>query len=138
MVSNERFGIASQKQSDIITDICRGQTVTEETKKKLETATMGYILLQKHYASYMIFCLVYENVQIHLLATAECSVTTDNILWNAVILVQCLWFIENRERLSPKDARIYEENISESNHDLGFTSYGIDDFMSNKKKLFYL
>ncbi len=101
MASNERFGIVIGKKPEIITDICWGQTVTEEIKKKLETATAGYILPQKHHASYMIFCLVYENAQNHLLATAECPATTHNILWNAVVLVQCLQFIENGERFSP-------------------------------------
>jgi hypothetical protein len=33
VASNERFGIAIQKQSDTIADICHGQTVTEETRK---------------------------------------------------------------------------------------------------------
>jgi hypothetical protein len=36
MASNECFGIVIQMKSEIITNICRGQTVTEETKKKLE------------------------------------------------------------------------------------------------------
>ncbi len=86
----------------IITDTCWGQTFTEEIKKKLEIATVGYILQKKHYASYMIFCLVYENAQKHLLATAECPAMTNDILWNAVLLVQCLWFIENGEGLAHK------------------------------------
>jgi hypothetical protein len=91
-------------------------------------------LLQIHYASYMIFSLVYKNAQNYLLATPECPAMTNNILWNAVVLVQCLWFIENRERFSLKDAPLYEENISGSNHNLGFTGYGVDDFMSNEKR----
>jgi hypothetical protein len=76
MASNERSGIVIQMQSDIITDICRGQTFTVEIKKKLEKATAGYTLLQKHYASYMTCCLVYEKVQNCLLATTECPATT--------------------------------------------------------------
>ncbi len=56
MASNECFGIAIQKQSDIITDICQGGTVTEEIKKKSETVMEIHIMLQKHYASYMNFC----------------------------------------------------------------------------------
>ncbi len=51
-----------------------------------------------------------------------------------VVIVQCLWFVENRERFSPKDARLGKENILEWNHDLGFTGYGIDDFMSSEKR----
>jgi hypothetical protein len=82
----------------------------------------------------MIFCLVYENVQNHPLTTADCPAMTNNILRNAVVLIQYLWFIENGERFSPKYAQLDEENISELNHDLGFAGYGVDDFMSNGKK----
>ncbi len=57
-------------------------------------------MLHKYYASYMSFCLVYEKAQNCLLANAECLATTKNTVWNAVVLVQCLWFIENGERLS--------------------------------------
>jgi hypothetical protein len=46
IASNECLGIAIQKQSDVITGICWGQTDTEETKKKLETVTARYIMLQ--------------------------------------------------------------------------------------------
>ena len=53
----------------------------------------------------------------------------------SVVLVQFLWFIENGKRFSPQDAQLYKENISESNHDLGFMGYGVEDFMSNKKML---
>ncbi len=72
MVSNECFGIAIQKQSDTIADICWGQIVTEETRKNFGAVTVRYVMLQEHYASYMSFCLVYENAQNYLLATAEC------------------------------------------------------------------
>jgi hypothetical protein len=56
------------------------------------------------------------------------------ILWNAVVLVQCLWFIENGKKFSPNDVLTVEKNISESNHNLGFTGYGVDDFMSREKR----
>jgi hypothetical protein len=84
----------------------------------------------------MIFCLVYENAQNRLLATIECPATTNNIVQNAVVLVQCLWFIGNEVRFSPKDAQLYEENISGSNHDLDFMGYGVDDFISKEKECF--
>jgi hypothetical protein len=82
----------------------------------------------------MIFCLVYENAQNHLLATAECPAMAKKVLRNAVVLGQCLRLIENGERLSPKDAQPDEKIILESNHDLGFTGYDVDDFMSNEKR----
>ncbi len=56
------------------------------------------------------------------------------ILWNAVLLVQCLWFIENGEWFSPHDAQTDEKNILELYHDLGFMGYGVDDFMSKEKR----
>jgi hypothetical protein len=124
MASNELFGIAIQKESDIIANICLGRTITEETRKNLGTVTARYIVLQEHYASYMIFCLVDENAQNHLLTTAKVL---------QVVLVQCLWFIENGERFSPNNALTDEKNIIESNHNLGFMGYGIDDFMSKEK-----
>jgi hypothetical protein len=132
--SNDCFDIAIRKQSDIIADICQGQTVTEETRKNLGAVTARYKMLQKNYASYMSFCLVYEKAQNHLLANAECLATTKNILWNAVVLFQCLWFIENGERFSLHNVQTDEKNILESNHDLGFTGYGVDDFMSKEKE----
>ncbi len=134
MAPNKHFGIFIRKQSEIITDLCRGQTVTKETWKKLETSTAGYIFLQIHYASYMLFCLVYEKAQNSLLANTEFPAKTNKILWNVVVLVQSLWFIGNGERFSPNDARLDEKSISESNHDQGFMGYGVDDFMSNEKR----
>jgi hypothetical protein len=62
------------------------------------------------------------------------SCDNKNILQNAVVLVQCLQFIENRERFSPKDSQLDEKNISGSNLDLGFTGYGVDNFMSKEKR----
>ncbi len=91
-------------------------------------------MLQKHYASDMLFCLVYEKAQNHLLATAKCLAATKNILQNVVVLDQYLWFIENRETISSKNIRLDEKNILESNHNLGFMGYGIDDFMSKEKR----
>jgi hypothetical protein len=46
----------------------------------------------------MTFCLVYEEVQTSLINKIECDEVTNQILRNAVVLVQGLWFIENRER----------------------------------------
>jgi hypothetical protein len=135
MASNKLFGIVIQKKSEIITDICQGGTVTEEIRKKLETLTARYIFLQKHYASNLLFCLVYEKAQNRLLANAECLVMTNNVVQNVVVLVQCLWFIENKERFSPNNVLTDEKNILESNHNLGFTGHGIDDFMSKEKKV---
>jgi hypothetical protein len=58
------------------------------------------------------------------------------ILWNMGVLVQGLQFIENRERFSPKDAKLEEKSISGSNHNMGFTGYVVDDFISKEKEGF--
>jgi hypothetical protein len=60
----------------------------------------------------------------------ECDAVRNQILWNAVILVQGLWFIENGERISPKDDRVTGNGVSGLNHILGFTGFGKGDFQS--------
>ena len=102
MASNERFGIVIGKKPEIITDICWGQTVTEEIKKKLETATAGYILLAKHYASYMLFCLVYEKAPNHLLATTECPVTTKKYFGMRLSLFNVFSLLKTERGLAQK------------------------------------
>ncbi len=47
-----------------------------------------------------------------------------------VVLVQGLWFIENGERFSPKDAIVTGNSNNGLNHILGFTGFGVDDFQS--------
>ncbi len=71
----------------------------------------------------MTFCLVYEEVQTSLINKFECDAVTNQILWNAVILVKGLRFIENGERFSPKDDRVTGNSISGLNHPLGFTGF---------------
>jgi hypothetical protein len=78
----------------------------------------------------MTFCLVYEEVQKSLINKIESDAVTNQILWNAVVLVQGLWFIENGERFSPKDDRVTGNSNNGLNHFLGFTSFGVDDFQS--------
>ena len=64
----------------------------------------------------------------------ECDAVTNQILRNAVVLVQGLWFIENGERFSPKDDRVLGNSNNESNHFLGFTGFGVDDFQSAERR----
>ncbi len=83
----------------------------------------------------MTFCLIYEEVQKGLIDKIECDAVTNQILWNAVVLVQGLWFIENGERFSPKDDREAGNSNNGSNHILGFTGFGVDDFQSDDKRV---
>jgi hypothetical protein len=52
-----------------------------------------------------------------------------------VVLVQGLQFIENGERFSSKDHRVKGNSVIGSNHSLGFTGFGVDDFMSDDKRV---
>ncbi len=83
----------------------------------------GYCLLQNCYERYMTFYLVCEEVQKSLIDKNECDAVKNQILWNAVVLVQGCWFIENKERFSSKDDRVTGNSINGSNHLLGFTSF---------------
>jgi hypothetical protein len=64
----------------------------------------------------------------------EVDAVKNQILWNAVVLVQGLWFIENRERFSPKDDRVTGNSNNGWNHFLCFTCFGVDDFQSADKR----
>jgi hypothetical protein len=78
----------------------------------------------------MTFCLVYEEVQKSLINKIECDAVTNQILWNAVVLVQGLWFIKNGERFGPTDDRVTGNSNNWLNHLLGFTGFGVDEFQS--------
>ncbi len=70
-----------------------------------------------------------------LIDKKECDAVMKQILWNAVVLVQGLWFIENGERFSPKDCRVKGNSVDGLNHSIGFTSFGVDDFMSDDNRV---
>ncbi len=81
----------------------------------------------------MTFCLVYDEVQKILIDKNEVDAVENQILWNAVVLVQGLQFIKNGERCSPKDDRVIGNRVNGLNHSLGFTLFGVDDFQSDDK-----
>jgi hypothetical protein len=124
------FGIAIQNESEIIQAICRKKTLPIDLVNKIDKQAKRYYLLQNCYESYMTFCLVYEEVQTSLINKIECDAVANQILWNSVILVQGLWFIENGERFSPKNDRVLGNSNNGSNDFLGFTSFGVADFQS--------
>jgi hypothetical protein len=76
----------------------------------------------------MTFCLVYEEVQISLINNLECDAVANQILWNVIVLVQGIQFIENREKFSPKDDRVTGNRISGLIYPLGITGIGVNDF----------
>jgi hypothetical protein len=83
----------------------------------------------------MTICLVYEDVQRRLIDNNECDAVTNQILQNTVDLVQGCVFIENGEWFSPKDDRVKGNIVNGSNHLLGFTSFRVDDFQSDDKRV---
>ncbi len=83
----------------------------------------------------MTFCLVYEEVQTTLINEIECDAVTNQILRNAVVLVQGLQFIENGKRFSRKDDRVLGNSNNVSNHFLGFTGFEVDDFQSADNRM---
>ncbi len=115
--------------------MCQKKTLSIEVSNQIKKETKGYCLLQNCYESYMTFCLVYEKVQKSLIEKIECDAVTNQILWNAVVLVQGLWFIENGERFSLKDNIEAGSSNNGSNHFLGFTGFGVDDFHSDDKRV---
>ena len=64
----------------------------------------------------------------------ECDAVMNQILWNAVVLVQGLWLIENGERFSPKYDTVTGNSNNGWNHFLCFTCFGVDDFQSADKR----
>ena len=83
---------------------------------KLRKEIAGCILLQDFFEEYTTSCLVYEERQKKLVEQQnlsvehdKCSVIMQQIIWNAVILVQDLCFIEIRERFGPNDHQFEKE-----------------------------
>jgi hypothetical protein len=135
MASTVCFGINIQNESEITQAICHKKTLPIELVNKIYKQAKRYCFLQNCYESYMTFCSVYEEVQTSLIKKIECDAVRNQILWNAVILVQCLWFIENGERFSPKDDKVLGNSNNGSNHFLGFTGFGVDDFQSADNRM---
>jgi hypothetical protein len=69
-----------------------------------------------------------------LIEKIECNALMNQILWNAVVLVQGLWFIENGERFSPKDDRVFDNFNQFLNQVPCYTSFGVDDFQSAERR----
>jgi hypothetical protein len=121
MASTVCFRINIQNESEITQALCRKKTLPTEVIHQIQNQAKRFCLLQNCYESYMTFCLVYEEVQTKLINRIECDAVPNQILRNAVVLVQGLWFIENRERFSQKDDIVTGNSASGSNHTLGFT-----------------
>ncbi len=74
-------------------------------------------------------------MQTSLINKIECDAVANQILWNVVVLVQGLRFIENGERFSPKHDRVLGNSNNRLNHFLGFTGFGVDDCQSADNRM---
>ncbi len=89
----------------------------------------GYFCLIENFNDYMNLCLVYQEVQASLLNDSSGG-NMVIIIQNAIILVQGLRFIENGKRFSQQDHKFEGERHKKlQTHKLGFTGFGIDDFI---------
>ena len=101
-----------------------------------------YILLKHFHKSYMEYCSVYKEIQeslIEKMKTCESSQweqLKNQIVRNAIVLVQLYKYIENGERYSYSDYYLgKKENVKMGHsHIFGYTGFGLDDFLSRDKR----
>jgi len=116
---------------------------TDETDKVLNKVIRRYLILQQSFDSYMNYCNVYAKVQNELVSKLSTANNNDDIekinnqiLRNAIVLVQMYKYIENGERYSPND---FAYNIpfnknKDGVHSLGYTGCGCDDFLNKERR----
>jgi hypothetical protein len=116
---------------------------SEDNDKTIKSVVNKYVLIKQSYKSYMEYCEVYELVQQSLIDkkgncndSREKGIINNQIMMNAIVLVQLYKYIDRGERYSPSDPNWGNSaNIKEDNpHTLGYTGFGCDDFLSNEKR----
>jgi hypothetical protein len=80
----------------------------DQTLRELDLVIEGYFCLIENFNDYMNLFLVYQEVQASLLHDLSGG-NRVIIIWNAIILVQGLCFIENGERFSHQDHKLKGE-----------------------------
>ena len=101
-----------------------------------------YILLKHFHKSYMEYCSVYKEIQeslIEKMKTCESSQweqLKNQIVRNAIVLVQLYKYIENGERYSYSNYYLgKKENVKMGcSHIFGYTGFGLDDFLAHDKR----
>ena len=114
------------------------ETLSGADKKVIKNVVSKYILLKHSHKSYMEYCSVYKEIQESLIGkilTSKGNILEqlkNQIVRNAIVLVQFYKYIENGERYSYSDFRFGEkENLKMVHpHILGYTGFGFDDFLS--------
>ena len=115
-------------------------TPSPKNDNVLENVIKGYQILEKSYNSYMNFCNVYESIQNELveeLSDPDKFINTrEQILRNAVVLVQIYKYIENGQRYSPTDIsnQLNFNVLSLPMPPLGYTGNGCDDFTNSERR----
>ena len=135
--------IDNTKLSDIIGNIItkhRSYERTDVNDKALEDIIRGYLILQKSFNTFLIYCNVYATIQNELVDKLSDPLQFNNIrtqiLRNAIVLVQMYKYIENGQRYSPNDVSQQDEkNVTiDPPHPLKYTGIGCDDFISNDRR----
>lgn len=115
-------------------------TSSPENDKVLENVIRGYLILENSFKSYMNFCNVYESIQNELVEELSDPVkfinNMEQILRNAVVLVQIYKYIENGQKYSPNDISNqlpFNVRISPL-PPLGYTGNGCDDFTNSERR----
>ena len=113
---------------------------TDVNDKALEDIIRGYLILQKSFHTFLIYCNVYATIQNELVDKLSDPLQFNNIrtqiLRNAIVLVQMYKYIENGHRYSPNDVSQQDEkNVTiDPPHPLKYTGIGCDDFVSNDRR----
>ena len=111
--------------------------------KVIEGVVSKYILLKHFHKSYMEYCSVYKAIQESLIdkmktceSSLQCEQLKNQIVRNAIVLVQLYKYIENGERYSYSDYYLgKKENVKMGHsHIFGYTGFGLDDFLSRDKR----
>ena len=116
---------------------------TDANDKIVNKVIKAYFYLQLSFESYINYCNVYTNIQQQLFARLEATADNNHkmtvpeqILRNAVVLVQMYKYIENGERYSTDDIEMQISfNVKTiPAHKLGYNGFGCDDFQSGEKR----
>ena len=117
--------------------------VSDANVKVIEGVVSKYILLKHFHKSYMEYCSVYKAIQESLIdkmmkacKNNEHEQLKNQIVRNAIVLVQLYKYIENGERYSYSDYYLgKKENVKMGHsHIFGYTGFGLDDFLSRDKR----
>ena len=114
------------------------ETLSDADNKLINDVVSKYILLKHSHKSYMEYCSVYKEIQESLIGEILTSKGNrleqlkNQIVRNAIVLVQFYKYIENGERYSYSDFKFGSKENLKMNHPhiFGYNGFGFDDFLS--------